>query len=158
MLVAFVAALAGGWLVVGKRPVRYRADAYLVVAQALPPELSSREVPLVRDVIRATAARSLATQVAIMKTPAVMGRAYEDLPRRYHSLLQSGTAGSGPSISATALSEEAVRSDMIRVSVTWCDPEAAAALANAIARRHIRFTREFNRDWTRRVGRWRMRS
>lgn len=151
MLAVFAAALVGGVAVVLLRPDVYRAETFLAVAQpAQRADTGGGEVPVVSDVISATATRSVATHIAIMKTPAVQNGAYEYLPRRFHDLLKPGRSiwQGRPSISMQPLDVGTLRADVIKISVSWRDPEAAAALANAIAQRHIRFTREFNRDIT----------
>lgn len=143
MLVVFLAVLVAGAVTVLTQARTYRAEAFLVVAGPAPASAASpTEVPVVADAIAATRSRSVITHIAAMKSPRVLGRAYDGLPQRVRAVFER----EGLHVAVEAVEEAGVASDVLRISVSSRDPKAAAALANAIVREHLRYTSEFNRD------------
>jgi uncharacterized protein involved in exopolysaccharide biosynthesis len=142
MLAVFLAAFVGGMAILFTRALGYRAEVFLLVSGASPPTgVTPVEVPVVADVLSATRSRSVATHMAVIKSPAVLGRAYRSLAPRFRRVF----AREG--LSVTAESPEGA--DIIKVAVRSRDAAAAAALANALAQQHIGYTRRSNSDLVR---------
>lgn len=117
----------------------------MVAQSGAPQGDAATEVPAVTDVLGATRARSVATHIAAIKSPAVLGQAFDRLPRRFRDVfVPEGVRKSLEDLPVTV--EAPAEADVIKISVVSGDRTAAAALANAIARGHIRYTREFNRE------------
>jgi uncharacterized protein involved in exopolysaccharide biosynthesis len=145
MLVVFLAAVLGGGMAVLRRAHTYRAEAFLMVAQPAPAAMvSSSEVPVVADVMGATRARSVATHVEAIKTPAVLGRAYDGLPARTRKVFGGSAI---KRLEDLPVKVEVIEdSDIVSIAVRSRNRQAAAAFANRIAQQHIRYTQEFNRS------------
>jgi len=142
MLVVFLAAFVGGMAIVATRTLTYRAEATLLVSgPSAPTGLTPAEVPVVADVMAATRSRSVATHIAVMRSPAVLGRALRGLSQKYRAVLDRA----GLSVSV----ETPEGTDIINISVRSGAARAAAALANGVAQQHIRYTRSFNRNLVR---------
>ncbi len=136
MVAAFVAVVAAGAVYTWMMPAIYKATATILVGSSSGSSGGGEEMPLLADLRALTRSRSVQTQAEIIKSPAIAGEALKDLPEEYQELVDE------EEIEVKPLRD----TDIIQVSSFSTNPEAAAALANAIVDRHIEANREENRQ------------
>ena len=136
MVAAFVAVVAAVAAYSWMAPAVYKATATILVGSASGSSGDGEEMPLLADLRALTRSRSVQTQAEIIKSPAIAGEALKELPEEYQEVVDE------EEIEVRPLRD----TDIIQVSAFSTNPEAAAALANAVVDRHIEANQEENRQ------------
>jgi succinoglycan biosynthesis transport protein ExoP len=132
-LVVTLGTVAYSWT---SRPI-YQTEASILVDTTSAGGGTSDDLPVVAAMMGATRARSLDTQIEVLKSgPVVQGAMSRLAPKMRSSLKQFYTMTIAP----------ARNTDVISIAVTSYSPEASAALANAMCEEYMQQNQERNRQ------------